>query len=56
MTDADDVRRVALSRPVATQNGSGFEVAGKGFAWFYQEKAPGRRLVAKPPRTEWFAP
>jgi len=43
MADADDVRRIALSFPGATEKNSGFGVNEKGFAWFFSEKVEGQR-------------
>ena len=45
MADAGDVRRVALALPHVEEidsEGFDFRVAGKGFAWSYPERAPGR--------------
>src|SRR6476660_4388637 len=45
MADADDVRRLALALPHATENdsdGFDFQVAGKGFVWSYPERVPGK--------------
>lgn len=45
MTDADDVRRVALGLPHVVEidsDGFDFRVAGKGFVWSYPERTPGR--------------
>ena len=45
MTDAGDVRRVALSLPHVVEidsDGFDFRVAGKGFVWSYPERTPGR--------------
>ncbi len=43
MTDENDVRRIALSLPEAVDGQDGFEVGGKGFAWFYREKVAGQK-------------
>lgn len=46
MTDADDVRRIALSLPHVVEipsEGFDFRVANKGFVWSYPEYRPGRR-------------
>jgi hypothetical protein len=46
MADADDVRRLALALPHATEidsDGFDFRVGGKGFVWSYPERAPGQR-------------
>jgi len=43
MTNDEEVRRIALTLPEATVNGSAFEIAEKGFAWFYQEKVAGQK-------------
>jgi len=49
MTDADDVRRLALALPYVEEidsDGFDFRVAGKGFVWSYPERRPGRpRLI-----------
>ncbi len=45
MTDADDVRRLALSLPHVVEidsDGFDFRVAGKGFVWSYPERTPGK--------------
>jgi hypothetical protein len=45
VTDAGDVRRVALSLPHVVEidsDGFDFRVAGKGFVWSYPERTPGR--------------
>jgi hypothetical protein len=45
MADADDVRRLALGLPHATEidsDGFDFRVGGKGFVWSYPERTPGR--------------
>lgn len=44
MVTADELRCIALSFPGATtQDGSAFEVDGKGFAWSYKEKVAGQK-------------
>jgi hypothetical protein len=43
MISEDDILRICQTLPEAIQNGSGFEVRGKGFAWYYQEKIEGRK-------------
>lgn len=49
MTDADDVRRLALALPHVVEiesDGFDFRVAGKGFVWSYPERTPGKpRLI-----------
>jgi hypothetical protein len=45
VTDADDVRRLALGLPHVVEidsDGFDFRVAGKGFVWSYPERTPGR--------------
>ncbi|MDG4832518.1 hypothetical protein O7627_24880 [Solwaraspora sp. WMMD1047] len=45
MTDADDVRRLALALPDVVEidsEGFDFRVAGKGFVWSYPERVPGQ--------------
>jgi len=42
MTDENDVTRIALTLPEATHDGAGYGIRGKGFAWYYREKIPGR--------------
>ncbi|MDN5768266.1 MAG: MmcQ/YjbR family DNA-binding protein [Humibacillus sp.] len=50
MSDADDVRRIALSLPHAGENpsdGFDFRVGGKGFVWSYPERRPGQRRLIR---------
>ncbi len=50
MTDADDVRRIALELPHVVEipsEGFDFRVGGKGFVWSYPEREPGRRRVIR---------
>ena len=50
MADADDVRRLALALPEATEidsDGFDFRVGGKGFVWSYPERQPGRGRVIR---------
>ena len=50
MTDAEDVRRIALSLPDVVEIDSGgfdFRVANKGFVWSYPERIPGQRRVIR---------
>jgi hypothetical protein len=49
MADQDDVRRIALSLPEASEGekGFGFGVCDKGFAWSWKE-----RVAPKQPRVE----
>jgi hypothetical protein len=50
VTDADDVRRIALGLPHAVEipsEGFDFRVGGKGFVWSYPEREPGRRRVIR---------
>ena len=45
MTDADDVRRIALGLPQVAENpseGFDFRVNDKGFVWSYPERRPGQ--------------
>lgn len=43
MVDESEVCRLALALPSASQDGTGFGVNGKGFAWIYQQKVAGQR-------------
>jgi hypothetical protein len=50
MTDADDVRAIALSLPHVEEidsDGFDFRVAGKGFVWSYPERQPGKPRVIR---------
>ena len=50
MTDADDVRRIALGLPHVVEipsEGFDFRVGGKGFVWSYPEREAGRRRVIR---------
>jgi hypothetical protein len=50
MSDADDVRRLALSLPEVEEidsDGFDFRVAGKGFVWSYPERTPGQKRVIR---------
>ena len=50
MADADDVRRLALALPGASEidsDGFDFRVDGKGFVWSYPERRPGQRRVIR---------
>ena len=50
MTDADDVRRLALALPHVEEidcDGFDFRVGGKGFVWSYPERKPGQRRVLR---------
>jgi hypothetical protein len=50
VADADDVRRLALSRPGAEEidsAGFDFRVGNKGFVWSYPERVPGQRRVIR---------
>ncbi|WP_433794518.1 MmcQ/YjbR family DNA-binding protein [Actinoplanes sp. CA-252034] len=50
MSDADDVRRVALALPEAEEidsDGFDFRVCGKGFVWSYPERLPGKPRVIR---------
>jgi len=50
MTDADDVRRLALSLPHVVEidsEGFDFRVGGKGFVWSYPERIPGQRRAIR---------
>ncbi len=48
MSDADDVRRIALSLAGVVEipsDGFDFRVAGHGFVWSYPERTTGRRVI-----------
>jgi hypothetical protein len=50
MADASDVRRLALALPHVVEiesDGFDFRVAGKGFAWSYPEREPGKPRVIR---------
>jgi hypothetical protein len=50
MSDADDVRRLALNLPYVEEidsDGFDFRVGGKGFVWSYPERQPGQRRVIR---------
>jgi hypothetical protein len=50
MTNADDVRRLALALPHVVEidsDGFDFRVAGKGFVWSYPERRPGKPRVIR---------
>ena len=50
MTDADDVRCIALSLPHVEEiqsEGFDFRVGGKGFVWSYPERRPGQRRLIR---------
>ena len=50
MSDADDVRRIALSLTDVEENpseGFDFRVGGKGFVWSYPERRPGQRRLIR---------
>ncbi|MBB4749747.1 MmcQ/YjbR family DNA-binding protein [Actinoplanes lobatus] len=50
MSDADDVRRLALALPQVEEidsDGFDFRVAGKGFVWSYPERLPGKPRVIR---------
>src|SRR4051794_38565013 len=50
MTDADDVRSIALSLAGVEEiesEGFDFRVGGRGFVWSYPEREPGRRRVIR---------
>jgi hypothetical protein len=50
MTDAEDVRRLALALPHVVEidsDGFDFRVGGKGFVWSYPERRPGRPRVIR---------
>jgi hypothetical protein len=50
MSDADDVRRLALRLPHVEEidcDGFDFRVGGKGFVWSYPERVPGHHRVIR---------
>ncbi len=50
MTDAADVRRLALSLPDVVEiasDGFDFRVGGRGFVWSYPERRPGRKRLIR---------
>ena len=50
MTDADDVRRLALALPGVAEidsDGFDFRVGGHGFVWSYPERGPGKPRVIR---------
>jgi hypothetical protein len=50
VSDADDVRRLALSLPEVEEidsDGFDFRVGGKGFVWSYPERLPGKPRVIR---------
>ncbi len=50
MTDAADVRRVALSLSDVVEvasDGFDFRVGGRGFVWSYPERRPGQRRLIR---------
>jgi hypothetical protein len=50
MSDADDVRRLALALPHVVEidsDGFDFRVGDKGFVWSYPEREPGRPRVIR---------
>ncbi|MBB3093815.1 hypothetical protein FHR83_001464 [Actinoplanes campanulatus] len=50
MSDADDVRRLALALPQVEEidsDGFDFRVGGKGFVWSYPERLPGKPRVIR---------
>ncbi|WP_430787622.1 MmcQ/YjbR family DNA-binding protein [Actinoplanes sp. G11-F43] len=50
MSDADDVRRIALALPHTVEidsDGFDFRVDGKGFVWSYPERLPGKPRVIR---------
>ena len=50
MSDADDVRRIALALPHVVEidsDGFDFRVGGQGFVWSYPERKPGHRRVIR---------
>jgi hypothetical protein len=49
MATYDDARRLAAELPETTDDGDGFAVRGKGFAWTWKERVePGRPRVPRP--------
>jgi hypothetical protein len=50
VSDADDVRRLALALPAVEEidsDGFDFRVGGKGFVWSYPERLPGKPRVIR---------
>lgn len=50
MSDADDVREIAMSLPGVVEiesDGFDFRVAGSGFVWSYPERSPGHKRVIR---------
>ncbi|BEL08695.1 MmcQ/YjbR family DNA-binding protein [Actinoplanes sichuanensis] len=50
VSDADDVRRVALALPEVEEidsDGFDFRVSGRGFVWSYPERLPGKPRVIR---------
>jgi hypothetical protein len=50
MSDADDVRRLALALPDVVEidsDGFDFRVNGRGFVWSYPERVAGQRRVIR---------
>ena len=50
MSDADDVREIAMSLPGVVEiesDGFDFRVAGSGFIWSYPERLPGQRRTIR---------
>src|SRR5215203_6870640 len=50
MTDAEDVRRIAMSLADVVEidsDGFDFRVGNKGFVWSYPERVPGQRRVVR---------
>jgi hypothetical protein len=43
MVRLEELTQLVGLLPEAVQNGRGFEIRNKGFAWFYAEKVPGRK-------------